>query len=162
MNAIYIEAFRSLRDDFKRFQRREVIDKMANIVAQDSLDSRFHKISSTSGAAEIPMPGHQATPVSPLSTESSNKFGDGIARGDGCKQLSDCQSTSAMGSDLSRIAEGTSESDHNSFECETSNNTRTRKGHKKSRQGCYSCKKRKIKVAYFLTTLPLDIQLRFI
>lgn len=153
MSFNYLESFRSYRDEFKQFQQQhQPLDEMADSirdefwlqVVRDSpcdLQLTPRKLSS-SGQQVNPILIHGAASSSKSGVESIHHFTE--------EHVHARDSASAMESG-SRNPKGINNSSRSSSELDTSRNNRSRKGHKKSRQGCYSCKKRKIKVTFLLT-----------
>jgi hypothetical protein len=150
MNPNYVAEFRNFRDEFRRFRESPFINHNPVVMDQEWLNSpAFFGRSGTStredasytASTSLSSSSQRATPISTPSS-SDSKFA--IAR-----EESNADEEATDGND----SEGLKERGHQVTENGESPASgakiapqRSRKGHKKSRQGCYNCKRRKIKV----------------
>lgn len=153
MNQNYVEAFRSFREEFRIYKQTALITRNTELMDQEWLNPAPFGGSGTRDA------GSYAASLSlSRSLSSSSQRGTPLL-------TPSSDSTSAIASrDATTDEEATIENENASDGClneaddqETRKDEspvpgikvpppRSRKGHKKSRQGCYNCKRRKIKV----------------
>ena len=148
MNHSYIAEFRNFRDEFRRFRESPFINHNPVAMDQEWLNnpaffggSGTREEASYTASTSLSSASQRATPIS---TPSSSDSKIAIAR-----EEPNADEEAADGND----SEGLKEVEHQVTENGESLASgvkippqRSRKGHKKSRQGCYNCKRRKIKV----------------
>ena len=158
MDHSYATDFRYFRDEYMRFKGSPFINHSPRVMGQEWLNPAICDGSGTPelgsyAASTSPSSSRQRTPqVSPPSSDSKSA----IAR-----EAPNAGEEAPNGTD----GEGSEKPDHQvtkNGEPSASEAVlppqRSRKGHKKSRQGCYNCKRRKIKVR-IPNTGPLHVAL---
>jgi hypothetical protein len=145
MNDGYVTEFRTFRDEFRIFKESTYTTDDPALMNQEWLNPAFFGGSGTRGegsyAASLSSSSQRATPILTPSSDSASA----IAR---AEAAADEEATNGKGGDDLKDGEdlqvtGTDDSPASGIRQPSQ---RSRKGHKKSRQGCYNCKRRKIKV----------------
>jgi hypothetical protein len=151
MDHNYLDQFRNLRDDFKQFQHESPTEDPMRTLEEIWLSPSAIDLGSTNELEPRTQPSSSSNQrVNPILTPSSNSVGGAEARLSLSEEETNSENVSATGGSAEGVNHILGES-HAGLD--VSHHPRPRKGHKKSRQGCYNCKRRKIKVyMLFLST----------
>lgn len=148
MNHNYVATFRSFRDEFKMFKQSPFITHTTNTQGMDQswLSPGFDRSgtrdteteSYTAASTSLSSSSQHATPTSAPSSDSPSSTTKTATAADEEASLRD-RSDRVKDS----LEDEVQEAEVNYVKISPQ---RSRKGHKKSRQGCFNCKRRKIKV----------------
>ena len=148
MNHNYVAEFRDFRDEFRRFKESPPINYNPVVMDQEWLNSpAFFGGSGTREEASytastfLSSSSQRATPISTPSS-SDSKFAITKEEPNADEEATDGND----GEDLKEVEHQVTENGESPASAVKIPPQRSRKGHKKSRQGCYNCKRRKIKV----------------
>jgi len=144
MNDGYLDDFEALRNDFRSFQQSKWIDPEMTFPADETwLSKALYLASGTPVAGTQPLSASNSdfgvTSSFTISLESPTSHSEG-------QYIEEQAVGRRLGNGASPPTGAHNDSAQERHQVELSQNLRSRKGHKKSRQGCYNCKRRKIKV----------------
>jgi len=140
----YVDDFEILRNDFRSFQQSKWVDPEMTFLADETWLSKALYL-----ASGIPMMGTQPSSASNSGFGATPSFTPSFESPPGHSE-EEFIKEQAVRPRLGNSAAPPIGADKNPAQArprvEIPQNSRSRKGHKKSRQGCYNCKRRKIKV----------------
>jgi hypothetical protein len=147
MNHSYVTAFRSYRDEFKKYKQSPSVNNVINtaLMDQSSTSSGLSAGSATREAAasqDLSSSSQCTTLVSMFPSDSLSTIAQGVSATDIDAAFNDSEALNSSPEEEVQEPENWG----SSAPSVTLPPQRSRKGHKKSRQGCYNCKRRKIKV----------------
>ena len=143
MNHSYVEAFNSFRGEFRKYKQSlsPFIEQQPAVMDPRWLKPGLFGDSSTpdAGSLSLSSSSRRATPISTPSSDSASAIASREIIAD--KEVMEEKENAG----LNEVEEHAMRTDEGSASDVKVPPQRSRKGHKKSRQGCYSCKQRKIK-----------------
>lgn len=146
MNHNYLNQFRNLRDDFKQFQHESPNEDPMRTLEEIWIRPSVVDLESTNELGRGMEPPLFSSHLETLvSIPSSNSTSCPNTRPSLSDEEINLGSVLVMGGHTEEVNDTSVDKHVGNY---VSQHSRPRKGHKKSRQGCYNCKRRKIKVLW--------------